>query len=149
MSAHVRAETFWQRVVLHAVIFVGAALPLGLVTFVVVAGTQGADGFGGVLDLIAFLPGVALMAAPGILLYTAALDAVAARISPGPVVCILLAPLMVLPWLAIDGVELVEWPVFTVGIGGGLLAFGVLAFLARRAGWFAKSDGQGDGAPTA
>ena len=148
MSAPVRAETFWQRVVLHAVIFVIAALPLGMAAYALVADTQG-DGFGGVLELIAFLPGPALMCAPGILLYTAALDVVASRITPGPVICVLLTPLVVLPWLAINGVGLAAWPVFAIGIGVALVAFGVLAFLARRAGWFVRSPRQADGAPTA
>ena len=148
MSAPVRAETFWQRAVLHLVIFIIAALPLGMAAYALVADTQ-ADGFGDVLELIAFLPGAALMCAPGILLYTATLDVVADRITLGLVICVLLTPLVVLPWLAITGVGLVAWPVFPIGMGVALLAFGVLVSLARRAGWFVRSPRQADGAPTA
>jgi hypothetical protein len=148
MSAAVRAETFWQRVVLHLVIFVIAALPLGMTAYALVTDTP-ADGSGGVLDLIAFLPGPALLCAPGILFYTVALDAVSARIPPGPVICVLLTPLVVLPWLTINGMGLAAWPVFVIGIGVALLAFGVLVSLAQRAGWFVRSPRRADGAPTA
>ena len=140
MRAPVRAETFWQRVVLHFVIFVIAALPLGMAAYSLIADTQ-ADGFGGVLELIAFLPGPALMCAPGIVLYTAAIEMVAHRIPPGPILCVLITPLVVLPWLAINGVGLAAWPVFAIGIGVALLTFGVLVSLARRAGWFVRFPG--------
>ena len=117
----------------HLFLVAVVAIPVALVVFYFIQRGTFAAEQEGILDLTVIYPGLLLVMSIGAMLYTMAIEFIAQRRAVTAVIAIGLTPVLVLPWFALPIRALVLWFPFSLSLLAGLLAFGFLAWLLRRA----------------